>query len=130
MTYDFDFRSFDTDTDAREGVIAYWDAVIADTHEALRLVIDNALAAGKRGDDPTVAPTLAMFRAMLAEAEDNRHTSNVMRFSTRKMLATKAAEKAAIAAKDDDSCPFCINGYIREFAHVANGICFRCDGRG
>jgi hypothetical protein len=41
--------------------------------------------------------------------------------------------KAVLAAKakaDDDSCPFCDNGFQSWNRHIANGICFRCNGNG
>ena len=39
--------------------------------------------------------------------------------------------KAAVAAARAESCPFCGGrGVIPKFSHIANGVCFRCDGEG
>ena len=93
-----------------------------------RTIVSNALANGEtRVDGSTVDLALTAVEDLLDRCESALHFSTVMTFSTRARLDQDALDAMG---PSDDSCPFCRNGYIAHYAHIDNGICYRCDGEG
>lgn len=115
----------------REAHIAEWTETKACALDAHRTIVDNAIAAGTRrvkGEGVDIA--LTAIEELLERCDDELHYSTVMQLDTEAMAAERRAEARAAAA-DPDRCPFCRGtGYVPHFSHVANGVCFRCDGKG